>query len=455
MRTPEAFRNRMNQELGGDYDAIMAVYEGKPRHGIRLNTLKIDRETFLERCPFDLEPVPWDENGFLYDPLKDEPSRHPFYHAGLYYIQEPSAMAPAVLLNPEPGHKTLDLCAAPGGKSIQLASLMEDRGLLVCNDIHPKRVRALLRNLEWFGIKNVMVLNEAPENLASRWQGLFDRVLVDAPCSGEGMFRRDTKAAGGWERFAGSGLEALQKAILSSAGRLVAPGGALVYSTCTFGRSENEAVVSDFLRDEGDFSPDRIPGPWKVDGPLPGAEGKTVQGMGRIWPHRHKGEGHFMARLVRKEKEPAEPMEAFPERAGSSEEREAVEGFWEAHLKGMPFPGSRMGFYEGKVYIRPEIGLPPGSFKFVRNGWLVGQVAKGRFVPSQALARGIKADEAKQIVDLDRDEVDALKYLKGETLARKADKGWNLVCVEGYPLGWAKSQGAILKNCYTREWRMR
>src|SRR6056297_4341380 len=186
MNLPDKFASRIKRDLKSEYEDFIEIYNQKPLHGIRLNTIKISREEFLKICPFELESVPWDDNGFIYDIEKCKPSKHPLYHAGLYYIQEPSAMAPANLLSPEPGDAVLDLCAAPGGKSVQLSSMINDSGLLLRNDINPTRVRALIRNMEWFGLKNVMILNEEPARMAGIWKYSFDCVLVDAPCSGEG-----------------------------------------------------------------------------------------------------------------------------------------------------------------------------------------------------------------------------------------------------------------------------
>jgi NOL1/NOP2/sun family putative RNA methylase len=455
MNLPDKFRARIKNDLKSEYEDFIKTYDEEPLHGIRINTKKISRDEFLRIFPFELEPIPWDENGFIYDAEKCKPSKHPLYHAGLYYIQEPSAMAPANILKPKPGNVVLDLCAAPGGKSVQLSAMMKDRGLLVCNDINPKRVRALIRNMEWFGIKNVIILNEDPVKIAGRWKSAFDGILVDAPCSGEGMFRRDSKAAESWEKYEGDTCTDVQREIIYAAGRMLKEDGKLAYSTCTFGRSENEEIVSEFVNKSGEFEMGTVPATWNISGELT-CDGKIeVSGFGRIWPHRHRGEGHFMASInCRKNDELKRIKRENSKVSCDKSSMEAVLSFVGENIIGFEESIERIDFHENKVYIRPEKSLNLSGLKYVRNGWYIGEVNNGRFIPSQSFAMGIEKRQVLNTIDLDMENPDVLKYLKGETLGVVCCKGWHLVCVEGYPLGWGKGQGSSLKNMYNKHWRM-
>ncbi len=455
MNLPEKFTKRMKIDLESGYEDFIKTYNEEPLHGIRINTKKISRDEFLRICPFELEPIPWDDNGFIYDAEKCKPSKHPLYHAGLYYIQEPSAMAPANILKPKPGNLVLDLCAAPGGKSVQLSAMMKDRGLLVCNDINPKRVRALIRNMEWFGIKNVIILNEDPIKIADRWKSAFDCILVDAPCSGEGMFRRDSKAAESWGKYEGDMCTDVQKIIIGAAGRMLKKDGKMAYSTCTFGRSENEEIVSEFVNKSREFEMGIVPFEWNISGELTCEGNNGSLGFGRIWPHRHCGEGHFMASIYcRKDDEPKMITGGKGKGPCDKSIMEAVMSFLLGNIKDFEESIERIDFHENKLYVRPEKSLNLSGLKYVRNGWYIGDVNKGRFIPSQSFAMGLEKKQVVNTIDFDVENPDILKYLKGETLSISACKGWHLVCVEGYPLGWGKGQGSSLKNMYNKHWRM-
>ncbi|MBK5251561.1 MAG: RsmB/NOP family class I SAM-dependent RNA methyltransferase [Peptostreptococcaceae bacterium] len=455
MNLPDKFRVRIKNDLKSEYEDFIKTYNEEPLHGIRINTKKITRDEFLRICPFELETIPWDDNGFIYDAEKCKPSKHPLYHAGLYYIQEPSAMAPANILKPKPGNVVLDLCAAPGGKSVQLSAMMKDSGLLVCNDINPKRVRALIRNMEWFGIRNVIILNEDPIKIAGRWKSAFDCILVDAPCSGEGMFRRDSKAVESWGKYEGDMCTDVQREIICAAGRMLKKDGKMAYSTCTFGRIENEEIVSEFVNKSDEFEMGTIPATWNISDELTCDGNADASGFGRIWPHRHRGEGHFMASIYcRKNDEPKMTTRENGKVPCGKSSMEAVMSFVEENITGFEESIERIVFFENKVYVRPEKSLNLSGLKYVRNGWYIGEVNNGRFIPSQSLAMGLEKRQVLNTIDLDMENPDVLKYLKGETLGTKCCKGWHLVCVEGYPLGWGKGQGGSLKNMYNKHWRM-
>ncbi|MDR6716062.1 RsmB/NOP family class I SAM-dependent RNA methyltransferase [Paenibacillus sp. 2003] len=310
VKLPLIFAERMKSLLGDEFEQFMKSYEQSPHAGLRVNTLKISMEQFDEIAPFDLRPIPWCETGF-YVPHGVKPGLHPYYHAGLYYIQEPSAMAPVELLQVEPGDRVLDLCAAPGGKTTQIAAKLQGKGVLVTNDIHAERTKALAKNVELYGVRNAVVLNESPERIANAFPHYFDKVLIDAPCSGEGMFRKDEDMVKSWEHHSVEKCVLMQRDILETAARLLAPGGTIVYSTCTFAPEENEAMIAEFLNVNRDFVVMEIPEetgfapgrPEWVRQMMPEKAEETeavldqTRGTARLWPHLLEGEGHYVAVL--------------------------------------------------------------------------------------------------------------------------------------------------------------
>ena len=263
---PEQFCVRMKEMLGEEYAAFYASYDLPKYQALRINPLKTERDTFLQQAPFSLNRVPWTTNGYYYSG-NDHPGRHPYHEAGVYYIQEPSAMAPAEYLMAEPGERILDLCAAPGGKSTQIACSMQGEGLIVCNEIHPARAKILSENIERMGVCNALVTNETPQKLSDNFREYFDRILVDAPCSGEGMFRKNEDACDEWSPENVENCAARQAEILDCAAEMLKPGGRLVYSTCTFAPAENEGSISRFLERHPEFS---ILPVEKKDGMMPG-----------------------------------------------------------------------------------------------------------------------------------------------------------------------------------------
>ena len=298
---PSAFLARMKDMLGEEYSAFLDSYDSPRKFGLRVNTLKLSAQEFAETAPFQLAPIPWVPNGFFYG-KEDRPSRHPFYPAGLYYLQEPSAMAPASRLDITPGEYVLDLCAAPGGKATELAARLQGKGLLVANEISASRAKALLRNLELSGVTNSLVTNETPKRLAGYFPEFFHKVLVDAPCSGEGMFRKDPEVAKTWNEERPDYFGKLQQEIIQHAISMLKPGGLLMYSTCTFSPVENEGLISYVLEqfpemellDMEDY-PGFTPG-----NPQWGNGDTRLLKTRRIFPHHMDGEGHFLALLRKK-----------------------------------------------------------------------------------------------------------------------------------------------------------
>lgn len=302
MQLPEKFLKTMEQILGEEYGAFLESFDGKRQFGLRVNTAKMKLEEFERIAPFHLSKIPWIADGYFYEE-EDAPAKHPFYAAGLYYLQEPSAMTPASRLSVTPGERVLDLCAAPGGKATALGAKLQGEGLLVANDINNARAKALLRNLELFGISNAFVTNEPPHILAEHYPEYFDKIMVDAPCSGEGMFRKNPAVVEAWQEKGPEYFSRLQRDIILYAADMLRPGGRMLYSTCTFSPLENESVITHLLRERPEM--EVIP----MEDYEGFAEGLTAFGgeqfhescrlCRRIFPHRMAGEGHFLALLYK------------------------------------------------------------------------------------------------------------------------------------------------------------
>lgn len=453
MKLPVAFTDKMENLLGDEYDKFISTYEKEYFKGLRINTMKISVQEYLKITPFELEPIPWIKEGFYYidDEEQDRPGKHPHYHCGLYYIQEPSAMIPVEVLDPRPGEKILDISAAPGGKSTQIAVKLKDEGILVANDISPKRTKALVKNIEIFGIKNSIVTNEEPRKLALKFPEYFDKILVDAPCSGEGMFRRDPKAAKSWSEFSVDQCCNMQKDILQWIPSLLKPGGRLVYSTCTFSPEENEGTINWFLNKFPEFEMELVEGIKGIDRGKPewiGASSEIIK-AGRAWPHKINGEGHFVASLRKKENSISKTLQPFNL---NKEEMKDFLKFAEENLK-IDFE-DRLHRVGNRLYAIPK-GVPElTGINIVNSGLYIGEFLKNRFEPSQALAMALKKEDVTSYVDISSQSIEAIKYLKGETLLLDEEKGWKLVCIDGYPVGWGKQIQGSLKNYYRSQWRM-
>lgn len=460
IKLPEKFENKMKELLQDEYDDYLQCYDEPRYYGLRVNTNKISVEDFLKIAPWPLTPVPWIPNGFYYDGDKIQPSKHPYYFAGLYYLQEPSAMTPASRIPVEPGERVLDVCAAPGGKATELGAKLKGEGVLIANDISNSRARGLLKNLELFGIGNMMVISEEPGKLVEYFPEYFDKILIDAPCSGEGMFRKDKKMVKAWEEHGPEFFSKLQRSIITQAAAMLKPGGMILYSTCTFDPLENEKTVEYLLETCPEFKICEMEG---YEGFCEGIP-KYVENHSeeyrktvRIFPHKMQGEGHYLA-LVKKGDGNAERENEKPAKTKSGAKKlpEELEQF----LKELAWDvdKSRLDIREERVYYMPE-NLPMlKGVRFLRSGLLLGEVKKNRFEPSQALAMCLKKDEYPRILDLPVSDDRVIKYLKGETLdvediTSRKEKGWYLVCVDGYPLGFGKLANQTLKNKYLPGWR--
>lgn len=498
---PEAFVQLRQPLLKEEWSDFLKSYECPKTYGLRQNPLKS-----CGKLPFTLEPVPWTKEGFYADP-EERPGKHPLHEAGVYYIQEPSAMSVVSLLDPKPGDVVCDLCAAPGGKSTQIGGRLQGQGLLVSNEIFPARARILSQNIERMGIANAIVCNEPPDRMAAFFPFYFDRIVVDAPCSGEGMFRKDDTAIEEWSPENVQICVERQKMILNHADEMLKPGGVLVYSTCTFAPEENEEMIAWFLATH----PGYILEDWK-ETPVGADTASFSQHAGlsngnpewvnwdklqqeceaenlwfpekrkaeltktlRLWPHKLKGEGHFAARLRKgrptpsieeyaenetiNKKKSSKKKKNHSEKSGLSKEiisdwEDFQQKFLIAQKASIPnpkqnFSNGRFELFGEEIYFLPRQAPALKGLKVVRGGLHVGTTKKNRFEPSYAFAKALTKQQVKNSLDCSLE--DAIRYLKGETLSCDSSlRGWTLVCYENCPLGWGKAQNGICKNHFPK-----
>jgi 16S rRNA C967 or C1407 C5-methylase (RsmB/RsmF family)/NOL1/NOP2/fmu family ribosome biogenesis protein len=449
---PPAFLERMQSLLGTDYPAFVACYDQPAHIGLRLNTLKLTPEKFRLLSPFALQPIPWCTSGFrLSEGSEERPGKHPYHAAGLYYLQEPSAMAVGELAAPRPGQRVLDLAASPGGKSTHLASLLAGEGLLWANEIRTKRLPPLAANLERWGARNVIISNESPERLADHLPAFFDVVVVDAPCSGEGMFRKEPNACLEWDAGQIPAYAARQRLILRFAARLVRPGGCLVYSTCTFNGEENERVIASFLEEWEDFLPDDLPplpGLSPALGTRPGGSDSALVCSARLWPHRSPGEGHFIARVRCVTGDSPAPRPIRPAPLPRQAEK-YLQDFWRANLTQIfAFESAALTLVGDRVYLLPPGAPDARGLRLLQPGWHLGYVRRDRFEPSHALALALPAEAFVRTLDFPAADPRLTAYLRGETITSDGQDGWLVLCVDGFPLGWGKRVRGVIKNHY-------
>lgn len=436
--------------LGEEYKDYEKSFEEGAYKGLRVNTLKISVEDFLKISPFELKKIPWTENGFYYN-SDLQPAKHPYYFAGLYYLQEPSAMAPASFLPIEEGDKVLDICAAPGGKTTELAAKLNHTGMLVSNDISHSRAKALLKNVELFGATNTVVLSEPPVTLAKRFPKFFDKILIDAPCSGEGMFRKDPAIIKNWEQNGEEPYKKLQYEILEEAQKMLKPGGMILYSTCTFATLENETSISDFLNNHKEYDIVKLP---LYDGFDTGhpewidSEYESLRNARRIWPHKIKGEGHFVCLLKNQlEEESSCLLDIKGNKTIPTELQEFMD------LSKEFYQNKKLLCFQDKWYLVPEQWIDTKGLRMLRSGLYLGEMKKNRFEPSQSLACALKQQDFSRAISLEASDERVVRYLKGETIEVEGENGLTLVCVDGFGLGWGKVISGSLKNKYLPGWR--
>ena len=493
IQLPQDFMIRMQDMLGEAYPAFLRSYEEEKYQALRVNTLKGTADDFLQRASFfqrsNAENVPWERNGFYYD-SDITPGKHPFHEAGVYYIQEPSAMAPAAYLEAKPGEHILDLCAAPGGKTTQIASYMQNEGLLVCNEIHPARAKILSENVERMGIRNALVTNEPPQRLAEIFVEYFDRVLVDAPCSGEGMFRQNEEACGEWSPENVQLCADRQDGILDCADRMLRPGGRLVYATCTFAPDENEGSIARFLERHSEYQivavhkyegmSEGVP-EWAYYGAdchdhrnvaecgnqcdnsecgdggrakRDGIDIKVLRHTIRLFPHLVHGEGHYLAVLQK--------QGGVPEGYQGISQNGLQKGIITKEIKEfLQFQRETLNIdmadnaeerllrFGEQLYLMPKNMPSMKGLKVLRPGLHLGTLRKNRFEPSHALALALQKEDVRQSMELGSEE-NARAYLSGMTLAHIGEKGWYLMTYQGYSIGWGKLAGQVMKNHYPK-----
>ena len=423
---PQAFLNRIQAQLGDEYEAFLQSLERPRAVALRFNPLKGEPP----QLPFVGENVPWEPQGFYYDPAA-RPGLHAYHEAGVYYLQEASAMSAVTLLDPQPGERVCDLCAAPGGKSTQIAGRMMGEGFLLCNEWSPKRAKILSQNMERMGVFNALVTNETADRLAQKLPGFFDRVLIDAPCSGEGMFRKEADAVTDWSQETVEMCARRQADILDAGAKLLRCGGRLVYSTCTFAPEENEQAVAAFLKRNPQFTLETAVAPWFT----PAGEGQF-----RLWPHKLLGEGHFAAVLRKIGEEEA---------AGTGCPGEKLPKEWNAFAKelGIQLPEGKAISFGQTLYWAPTLLPELKGLKVLRPGLELGVVKKDRFEPAHALALWLK--NCKNTISFGADSAQIKAYLHGDVVPAQT-KGWCLVQVDGYSIGWGKGDGIMIKNHYPK-----
>ena len=473
MKLPADYISKMKNLLGDEYDAYLASLSEPMNHSLRVNTLKISVEEFLEISPFNLEKVPWSENAFYYDESECSPSKHPYYYAGLYYLQEPSAVLPAATLPINEGDKVLDICSAPGGKSTELAAKLKGTGILVSNDISASRLKALQKNIEVFGAQNVIITCETPEKLGEFFTAYFDKILIDAPCSGEGMFRKSNSMISAWEINGNQKFADIQKSILKEVVKMLKPGGEILYSTCTFDPIEDEDQVQYLLNLRRDLKLQPIE---KHEGFVPGNQkwcslenaSSDLSNTVHLFPHKVKGEGHFVALFKSDGSKPDENYNEYSDvtmyQPRKYREIPEIEEFLD-HIKGID--RSRLEFNKDKLFLVPKDSPDVKGLRVMRQGVYLGELKKKRFEPSQSFAMILDSENFDNVLKLKADSGAVIKYLRGETIDidevmdnqesegdRKITDGWALVCVDRFPLGFGKCKNGVMKNKYLPGWRL-
>ncbi|NLT11127.1 MAG: hypothetical protein GXY06_01760 [Clostridiaceae bacterium] len=510
MNLPQSFLDSINSYFNSHPEipktGFFESFDLESERGIRLNRLKIKPSDDIrmvslvrrgskisnqadepEKQKLLLDPIPWNPSGYYISGAVS--GNDPLFHAGAIYIQEPSAMLPARVLMAEEGDYILDMCAAPGGKATAIAEQIGPDGLLVANEISNQRAKALMRNIERFGITNAVILNENPSNLKNAFTSFFDKILIDAPCSGEGMFRRDPNATASWLKYGPNSTAQIQEEILEYADAMLKPGGVIVYSTCTFSEIENEKMISSFIEKHQEYVvvdlSSQIPSVWhNASGTLPGSM--------RIWPHLHRGDGHFCVRLEKtkcrcsaesdnhslsneiharrgKERDPGstrltksqhEMREAYLEFMKDLLQESEYRIFSDRSQRDFKIFGEGFRIHNQPVDLYRQLkivklGLFPGDIKKTTNGLY--------FNPSHSLALTLSQNmiRTSRFLNMDYDDTRLLRYLKGETLflsdSEKEyldDKCYLVVAVEGLPLGFVQHQNGMLKNLYPQGWRV-
>lgn len=428
-KLPQQFLDEMKNILKDEYDDFIKSYEEPKTTGLRVNTLKMTKDKLVDLGLFELNQIPWANEGFYYDETIDRPGKNPLHEAGAYYLQEPSAMSVVPKAEIKENDKVLDMCAAPGGKSTYILSKLNDTGLLVSNEINPIRIKALGENLERFGARNCIITNTDSSNLKKVFAGYFDKVIIDAPCSGQGMFRKDEVAISDWSYAKVLECQSIQREIIRDGYEMLNNGGILVYSTCTFAKEENEVVINEFIEE------------------YPNA--KLIE-MERLWPHKVKGEGHFVAKIQKLEDEDCKVKETKTKRLDKElkDYRDFEKKFLNIKM------GDKFDIRGENLYLLPYESPETKKLKVLRYGLHLGMLKKNRFEPSHALSHYLTIEDAKYVEDLKLDDTKILDYLRGNVINTGQSRGWVLVAVEGVPIGWGKESNGVIKNHYPKGLRI-
>ena len=461
---PKAFLREMEDLLGYEYQAFLDSYRDEKTSAIRVNTLKLPIERFkdlgLFNIDFERDKISWAEEGY-YLSGDVNPGKNTLHDAGAYYLQEPSAMSVVGQTPISERDRILDLCAAPGGKSTYILSRLNHKGLLVSNEINPSRIRALGENLERFGAVNSIITNSDSSNLLTFFKGFFDKIFIDAPCSGQGMFRKDDFAIEDWSQDKVDECVVIQRQLIRDAYQMLRAGGMIIYSTCTFTRQENEDIIEDFLGDYSDAN---------------------LLDMDRIWPHRDRGEGHFCARITKKADKQGDQeaqdsdLLAFDKDSHRDSSRESAKkskkkqkskaksnrknqeylGLYEDFATDYLIDGGLRKLLEPGLAVKEErlhyqpLDYDLRGLKVLRSGLFIGEFKKNRFEPAHSLAMALKPSDVKNTIDFANDSDEIRAYLRGESIGTGQSRGWVLVSVEGVSLGWGKESNGILKNKYPK-----
>ena len=436
MNLPEQFVDRITQQLGGEVDEFLKSYEQDNLRALRVNTLKGSKNDFIKVNPWNItenDRVSWCSNGFYFN--NDAIGKNPLHDAGVYYIQEASAMAPVEKLDVLPGDYVLDLCASPGGKSTQIASYLCNKGLLVCNEINPTRAKNLSENIERMGVANALVTSEDPIDLSGHFPEYFNKILVDAPCSVEGMFRKNPEAVKEWSTDNVKMCAQRQSYILDEAAKMLCEGGRMVYSTCTFAPEEDELTIQAFLERHPEFS---------------------LAEQEKLWPHKVKGEGHFMAVLCKEGTVDFNNVGIPAKGYASYINKKDIKEFFEFEKETLKidiqkiYEPATSGFirFGDELYLVPEKFPALKGLKVLRLGLHLGTLKKNRFEPSHSLALFLKKEDVLNCTDIGTE--DAVRFINGQTLNVNGNKGWHLICVNGYSLGFGKLSQGIMKNHYPK-----
>lgn len=453
---PKDFEEKMKRLLADEFDDFLNGYSIERQYGLRLNPVKASAE-MLERLDFITGKVPWAEEGYYYD-ADARPGKSPLHEAGMFYIQEPSAMSVSEMADIKPGETVLDLCAAPGGKSTQIAGKMRGRGLLVSNEINSQRAKILSQNIERMGIANAVVLNEDSYRLGERFPAFFDKIIVDAPCSGEGMFRKDPAARDEWSKEQVLVCADRQKEIIRNAFNMLKPGGIMVYSTCTFSPEENEQVIAWLFEHHDNVEIMECRMYKGFDSGKPEWTGEyscdNISRTVRLWPHKLGGEGHYVAKLRKI------CGEGRKYNTGENKRKKIDINMWNEFkkecLKDLKLSGDIISF-GNQLYCIPKEMPDLSGLKVLRPGLQLGENKKNRFEPAHALAMALAADEKREygicsdVTVIDMNIQSAAKYQAGEIIECDENlKGWVLMAVNGISTGWGKATVGKVKNHYPK-----